>query len=135
MKDWRRYYVKNKRRIEARRRELYATNPAARKRILAANRAYRLRNRDVLNARRRARTYGTDGEHLLRKQKGRCGICHAALFRGHRHARAAHLDHDHKTGHVRGWLCSTCNVGLGHFCDNVKLLQSAVKYLKRKAHG
>lgn len=39
------------------------------------------------------------------------------------------LDHDHKTGKFRGWLCGQCNVGLGQLGDNIKSLQSVQKYL------
>lgn len=40
------------------------------------------------------------------------------------------VDHDHKTGHVRGPLCRHCNFGLGHFKDNPELLEFAAMYLK-----
>lgn len=39
------------------------------------------------------------------------------------------LDHDHKTGRFRGWLCSNCNMGLGLFRDNPTALESAIRYL------
>jgi hypothetical protein len=42
-----------------------------------------------------------------------------------------HLDHDHKTGKFRGWLCQSCNVGLGHLGDSIASLQSAIAYLIR----
>lgn len=42
-----------------------------------------------------------------------------------------HLDHNHKTGKIRGVLCGHCNSGLGMFRDNPELLQAAVEYLKR----
>lgn len=39
-------------------------------------------------------------------------------------------DHNHKTGHPRSWICDSCNTGLGRFKDDIKLLKSAIEYLK-----
>ena len=39
------------------------------------------------------------------------------------------IDHDHKTGEFRGWLCSACNTGLGYFRDDPSLLTFAIAYL------
>lgn len=44
---------------------------------------------------------------------------------------AAVFDHDHLTGLFRGWLCSSCNVGLGMFRDEHVLLRRAAIYAER----
>jgi hypothetical protein len=41
------------------------------------------------------------------------------------------LDHDHKTGKFRGWLCHDCNKALGFFKDDVSLMKSAIEYVEK----
>ena len=82
----------------------------------------------------RKKKYGIttqDLEYLKKKQKGRCKICRKKLpTRLHRGRSNLHVDHDHKTGKVRGLLCFHCNTGLGHFKDDKKVLKSAIRYLE-----
>jgi len=40
------------------------------------------------------------------------------------------LDHDHVTYAFRGWLCRSCNTGIGALGDTVEGLERAIKYLK-----
>jgi len=40
------------------------------------------------------------------------------------------LDHNHKTGEIRGWICDSCNTGIGRFKDDIKLLERAIKYVE-----
>ncbi len=71
------------------------------------------------------RRYGLtreDFDSLLATQGFLCPIC---LKRP-----AVHVDHDHRTGKVRGILCEMCNGGLGQFRDSPKTIEAAIEYLE-----
>ncbi|MGC5310826.1 endonuclease VII domain-containing protein [Micromonospora zamorensis] len=61
-------------------------------------------------------------QELLAEQGGLCAICGGAD--------PQHLDHDHRTGWVRGILCFNCNGGLGQFRDSPMRLARAITYLR-----
>jgi len=42
------------------------------------------------------------------------------------------LDHNHKTGEFRGWLCDSCNVALSRMNDDISILKKAIKYLEKQ---
>ncbi len=64
---------------------------------------------------------------IYKASSGLCEIC----GKSRRADRNLALDHDHKTGQLRGVLCSACNTGLGMFMDNMGLLRDAIRYLRR----
>ena len=41
------------------------------------------------------------------------------------------FDHCHKTDAFRGWLCRSCNVGLGFLGDNIEGVEKAIAYLRK----
>ncbi len=74
------------------------------------------------------KTYGIsldEYEDILYEQDCRCLICGALPGR-----RALDVDHDHKTGKIRGLLCENCNKTLGQVHDNVEILQNMIDYLE-----
>ncbi len=69
---------------------------------------------------------------LLKQQDYKCAIC-GTVKPGGVHKTVFLVDHDHRTGKMRGLLCHNCNTGLGHFKDNPEFLASAIAYvLKHK---
>ena len=63
---------------------------------------------------------------LLKRQQGCCAICGTAP-----RTRRLAVDHDHKTGKVRGLLCKRCNHNLlGAAHDQIPLLRKAIAYLQ-----
>jgi hypothetical protein len=74
-----------------------------------------------------------DYNTLLKKQNNTCTICkqlEPIIDNRNNQRRDLAVDHNHKTGKVRGLLCSRCNNVLGRIKDNVDILQEAIKYLK-----
>ncbi len=64
-------------------------------------------------------------EQMCLDQEGHCLLCCRAVSH-----EDIQVDHDHKTGKVRGLLCGRCNKGIGFLGDTIKGLQRAIKYLR-----
>ena len=64
-----------------------------------------------------------DLDAMLLAQHGVCAICQTAP--------AAHVDHDHESGSVRGLLCFRCNAALGQLGDNPLVVRRAARYIER----
>lgn len=98
---------------------------------------WRSRNPTKQHATDIKRHYGLTGpeyEQLLKDQNNSCWICLASHNPDQKRGRL-YVDHDHKTGKVRGLLCGGCNSALGHFKDNVEILEKAIQYLKKQGPG
>lgn len=90
-------------------------------------------------ARMLEREYGitqADYDRILAEQGGGCALCGATTVR-HENLKkprgevSLHVDHDHKTGKVRGILCGPCNHALGKLNDDPELLRKAADYIER----
>ena len=85
------------------------------------NSGYAVRQRE-LDLKKKYRLTVEDYDSMVRAQKGRCAICleEGRLF----------VDHNHKTGKVRGLLCNNCNRGIGLLKDEVNVLLNAARYVE-----
>jgi hypothetical protein len=79
-------------------------------------RNYYYRNKDKINAKNKQRR-DTERRH------GTCPICIRENMR-------LVWEHDHVTGKHRGWVCSPCNLVLGHSYENAETLRRAIMYLQ-----
>lgn len=70
-----------------------------------------------------------DYDNLLESQNYKCAICKRD---SREMAYFLHVDHCHENGHVRGLLCSPCNVFLGIMKDDVSLISNAITYLTKE---
>lgn len=89
------------------------------------------------------RKFGVTAERramMLEEQDGKCSICkkpESMVNPRHpeREPRRLSIDHDHKTGAVRGLLCGRCNTVIGKRAadDSIEILEAAIAYLKKHA--
>jgi hypothetical protein len=75
------------------------------------------------------RIYGievSDYHNMYKQQKGLCAACYSPIDG------VAYIDHNHKTGAIRGLLHGNCNTVLGFVKDNPDILENLAKYLRRQ---
>ena len=65
-------------------------------------------------------------ENIKRNQNSKCAICGKKISE---FTKDFAIDHDHKTGKVRGLLCMNCNIGLGAFRDDKRIMKKAIDFL------
>lgn len=70
-------------------------------------------------------------DFMLARQNSVCNICRQPESSVDRNGVVRHLsvDHDHKTGKIRGLLCIRCNATLGLVQDSIPLLENLIQYL------
>ncbi len=76
------------------------------------------------------RNYGItldDYQRMLADQDGVCAICDQ--FVTNKHAPCLLVDHDHRTGKIRGLLCAVCNTRLA-IIEDEEFVKRARQYLK-----
>lgn len=122
------------REINRRSHERAKEDPERLLKLRAYQKSYREKNQKLLSDKERERRFGITRQEyaeLFHRQDGKCAICkqpETAMRLGK--VKALAVDHDHKTGRVRGLLCSDCNTGIGKLKDDTKILQSAIRYLE-----
>lgn len=62
---------------------------------------------------------------MLEAQNGCCAICRSPFGNDERC-----IDHDHRTGKIRGLVCHRCNMGIGFLRDDPAILTSAAIYVR-----
>lgn len=76
--------------------------------------------------------------NLVQIQENKCAICfqeESVIKRKDKTVSPLCIDHDHKSGNIRGLLCARCNAGLGNFKESEARLLSAINYIRYHKDG
>lgn len=68
------------------------------------------------------------GLTLEQVESGRAAQGHKCLICG-KTPKRWHIDHCHTTKKIRGMICQQCNIGIGAFRDDRRVLWRAIDYL------
>lgn len=128
------YYSKHKKKFQTQRKRYYQKNKM---KINQQTKTYYFHNKEKMRNLELLRKFNITSKiynNLFKKQSGKCAICKQPepIFDNRTNKkRLLSVDHNHKTGEVRGLLCTNCNNGLGRFRDKIKFLNNAINYLKK----
>tara|TARA_R110002020_G_C15987985_1_gene749071 strand:- start:36 stop:707 length:672 start_codon:yes stop_codon:yes gene_type:complete len=92
-------------------------------------------NADHYLNKRRIRKFGitsNDYNRMLKEQNEVCYICkNKNTFKKNKEKESKLvIDHNHKTGKVRGLLCDPCNSSLGLLKEDINILRNCISYLQ-----
>jgi Recombination endonuclease VII len=96
------------------------------------SRKYEAAHKDQIADQKLRSKYGfslAEKQILYGRQNGICATC-PFVFES---VNAAHLDHSHETGKIRGLLCGSCNHVIGKVKDSPARLRSIADYLEQTA--
>jgi hypothetical protein len=88
---------------------------------------YLARCKSCIRKVKNAKNYGLsvrDYETLVSQYQNQCMICGTAPSK-----RSLDVDHNHKTGQIRGLLCSRCNLCVGALEEDIELINKISDYL------
>lgn len=113
-----------------RRKEIYRKNI---EHIKKRDREHYYKTRDRHRELHISKRYGISVERyreMFKVQKSLCAICGESETVKNK---VLSVDHNHKTGEVRGLLCGHCNRALGYLREDISLLPKIQKYLEHYA--
>ena len=95
--------------------------------------------RDCQNELRVERKFGVtykEYSEILKAQDGCCGNpgC-KSMIPGAPGRKRFYIDHCHETGRIRGLLCHSCNLALGHVQDKTEKLNGLIEYLRNEKNS
>lgn len=92
--------------------------------------------KDYIREMRRKQRYGLPigaYAYLVGVYGAKCGICGTTEPMGTGAGnKQFSIDHDERTGLIRGLLCSKCNIGIGALQHKISFLKKAIEYLSRE---
>jgi len=97
--------------------------------------SYREKQRLIAKEMRFGLGINTLYDELFKRQGGVCALCgkpETKVHKAHKCACDLSIDHDHRTGKIRGLLCHVCNTLLGRLEANIELLPKMLEYIKER---